>query len=410
MTVAGGLFHKIVEDDSSRRAYVVFSSIDIAPGKFMFFDLMSRIPGSKIFVNDEDNGWYVHGVPGLGNSVLTTGLALSEILRAIDPTEIITLGPSMGGYGAMLYGSLIKAEFPRLPVRCLSFGGEFILYARGTKSRLMSRRPPNMDYADIRPLIEHSFLPVTNIYGDADITDNAQADAARAVGTITSKAVRNAPHAVAHFLALRGLLPRLITSFANGTEMLLSVTSSSVTPGFGAALQRGYLALQDQNADRALEYLSKATRLCPENATAHYQFGNALSMVDRWEEALHAYEHAADMDPLFGEAHFERAKLLRKLSRNTEAKDCFFRAALLMPYDLAANLSAAHYAKNFKEWYQAEGFLRAAITSQPDHDEARKLLQLVSVHTNTDRAQYMVGIDEEEAVQTYIVSSAMLGS
>lgn len=74
-------FLKIVNDDSVKRTYVIFSSVDIEPGKFMFWRVMATISGSKIFLNDENNGWYVHGIPTLGANVEESTQALLEIIK-----------------------------------------------------------------------------------------------------------------------------------------------------------------------------------------------------------------------------------------------------------------------------------------------------------------------------------------
>lgn len=384
-----GTFHQVVPDDSIRRTYVVFSSVDIEPGKFMFWRVMNGLPGTKIFVNDEQNGWYVHGIPGLGDSVIAAVHALAELIRKTNPEEVVTTGPSMGGYGAMLYGALLKAELIGVPVTCLSFGGEFILYGRGTRSGTLSRKPKLQEFADIRGILKASGLKVMNVYGDGDVIDNGQADAARSVPGLTSLPIRNAPHAVSTHLGARGILKRLIQAHADDRRIPLSLTNTSSTPGFGGLLQKGHFATLDRQYDVAIGLLTKAVALCPESAVAHHNLGNALAHTGQIDAALSHQEHAADMAPLLGDAWFQRGVLLRKLGRNSEARLCYLKAATLMPHDLNANLSAAYYARNTADWDLAETFLMNVLALNSAHAEAREMLSTALTHTIKRRSELL---------------------
>lgn len=92
----------------------------------MFWKIINRMDASKIFINDEHNGWYVHGIPGVGDVNKSIDF-LFNILNMLKAEEVILIGPSMGGYGAMLYGAILKMKMPWIQFRCLSFGGEFHL-------------------------------------------------------------------------------------------------------------------------------------------------------------------------------------------------------------------------------------------------------------------------------------------
>lgn len=71
---------------------------------------------NRILVRDCANSWYHREIPGLGIHVDEVAESLRRIIAMIQPSEVVTIGQSMGGYAAILFGILLKAD------RILSFG------------------------------------------------------------------------------------------------------------------------------------------------------------------------------------------------------------------------------------------------------------------------------------------------
>ncbi len=71
---------------------------------------------NRVLLRDRRNLWYLQGVPGFGASLMETVETLGGLIQAIAPSEVWCVGESMGGYAALLYGILLKAD------RILSFG------------------------------------------------------------------------------------------------------------------------------------------------------------------------------------------------------------------------------------------------------------------------------------------------
>ena len=65
---------------------------------------------NKILVRDSGNAWYHRQIAGLGNHVDETAQALRELVRRIAPSQVTTLGQSMGAYAAVMYGLLLDAQ------------------------------------------------------------------------------------------------------------------------------------------------------------------------------------------------------------------------------------------------------------------------------------------------------------
>lgn len=71
---------------------------------------------NKILVRDVRNIWYHRGVPGLGADVDEVARSLRTLIEAIRPSRIVTIGQSMGGYAAILFGMLLAVD------RIVAFG------------------------------------------------------------------------------------------------------------------------------------------------------------------------------------------------------------------------------------------------------------------------------------------------
>jgi hypothetical protein len=93
-----------------------------APPKFDFYGRIRKLEKNRnlainrILVRDPANLWYQHGVPGLGHDPLEAASALHRLIVSIEPRSVITVGQSMGAYGAILFGALLGAD------RALAFG------------------------------------------------------------------------------------------------------------------------------------------------------------------------------------------------------------------------------------------------------------------------------------------------
>ncbi|TJM58394.1 hypothetical protein C9050_00525 [Escherichia coli] len=87
---------EIIPNHKSKMVYIAFSSVDIPRGAFMFWKIINRMDASKIFINDEHNGWYVHGIPGVGDVNKSIDF-LFNILNMLKAEEVILIGPSMWG-------------------------------------------------------------------------------------------------------------------------------------------------------------------------------------------------------------------------------------------------------------------------------------------------------------------------
>jgi pimeloyl-ACP methyl ester carboxylesterase len=65
---------------------------------------------NRILIRDVVNAWYHRGVPGLGAHVDEVAATLRALVRAIRPGRVTTIGQSMGGYAAIMFGMLLGVD------------------------------------------------------------------------------------------------------------------------------------------------------------------------------------------------------------------------------------------------------------------------------------------------------------
>lgn len=98
-------------------------------------------------------------------------------------------------------------------------------------------------------------------------------------------------------------------------------------------MRRGVILDRLSRDEEALQAFDKAAELEPGNAAAQYNRGILLDRLDRPEEALAAYDLTTRLEPDWAEVHSNRADLLSRLDRPEEALAALDRAIELEPND-----------------------------------------------------------------------------
>jgi pimeloyl-ACP methyl ester carboxylesterase len=127
-------------------AIVAFSARDAKPRQFHFFHLSKFFPDSpKVLVRDPSATWYNSGLPGIGDSVGEVAEGIRREVTRLGAERILTIGMSMGGYAAILFGCLTGAE------RAIALVPQTLL-----DPRFPQRRPSadvKLEVPDLRPVI-----------------------------------------------------------------------------------------------------------------------------------------------------------------------------------------------------------------------------------------------------------------
>ena len=117
---------------------------------------------SILFIADKQNLWYLNGVLSLGNTFDNTLSFMSSIIKEHNIKIIFTVGGSMGGFAAMLYGSLLNANY------VLATGVDYCVNAPGTYSKKMKTsvkidEQTDKSYWDLIPYLNKNSKTIYNI-------------------------------------------------------------------------------------------------------------------------------------------------------------------------------------------------------------------------------------------------------
>ena len=92
---------------------VIFSGLKQNPTAmpgFSFVNVTAGLAAKKLFVRDPDKAWFLRGLRGETTDVSQTVAFLRAEAARSGARRLVLLGYSMGGFAAILYGALLKAD------------------------------------------------------------------------------------------------------------------------------------------------------------------------------------------------------------------------------------------------------------------------------------------------------------
>lgn len=101
----------VERNKKSNELIIVFTARDTkGSGKFDFFNSLNNYEHNKFFFRDVSNKWYLYGVNEISSTHLGFVKYLQNFINKNKITNIITIGSSAGGFAAILYGMILKAN------------------------------------------------------------------------------------------------------------------------------------------------------------------------------------------------------------------------------------------------------------------------------------------------------------
>ena len=138
-------------------------------------------------------------------------------------------------------------------------------------------------------------------------------------------------------------------------------------PGTFYKLGLSYLELGEAN--RAIENLSEASRLVPENALFHLALGQAYAMVSRTADSLQHYQRAMSLDPSSYAILYHYGLEMSRAGRSQDAVDIFEKALAIKPnYELLIRMGKELFSLDRRK--NGSQYLQQAVALAPDRAEA----------------------------------------
>jgi len=157
--------------DKERPLLIIFSGFgDFVTMPFEFSNTTKKLDVNKIYLRDFSRTWYHSGLFGRSKSIDETVLFLKRKIDESGANKVVVLGNSMGGYAAILFGILIKANIVHAfaPQTFLNNVDYLKLITRNDRKIQYLHNNFSNQYFDLKNVIQlHNNLGEFNIYYDS---------------------------------------------------------------------------------------------------------------------------------------------------------------------------------------------------------------------------------------------------
>jgi tetratricopeptide (TPR) repeat protein len=319
----------LLRSRNSDKLVIFFSGTNRDNGNFDFWGYANeaRAEFNCLLVNNGAmNIWYQHGIPGLGVSVEATVESIKRIAADVGARHVYCVGASMGGSGAVLYGSLVGAKI-------LAFSFETKVRGAGRRSSRYISKDAHLPYPDLLELMKERPCPTTAIFGEADAVDLREALRLRRMSHVKLTTLRGVDHAIPRYLRRRNRLKPLLDAFL-ADEILPSFEEADDGLGsdeFVHAQFKAHCLLFDRRDRESLEAAQIAVNLRPTSDHARFLLGKILVRLENYPEALGHLGASLAMSPQQEEARHLFGVCLRKLGRHAHAIEFHRETARMWP-------------------------------------------------------------------------------
>jgi tetratricopeptide (TPR) repeat protein len=352
-----------VERAGSKRLVIFFSGTGQRNGRFEFWKAGREVEENLLFVSDGRNHWYQDGVAGLGTTIEETIASIQAWCARNSVDEIITVGASMGGYGAVLYGGMLKAKV-------LAFSFDTLLRLPTSPSWRLMPKDAVMRYPDLVPAIQQAGAPINVFVGEMYPIDVVAAQRLVNLPNVKVESLRGVDHGSARFLHLALGVKTVVGMIATGTPIPRLPERGSIceSPELVGLLHRAHVAFFEKDLAACLKLCRQGLRIAPRSEIFHYLLGRAYLSLKRMSAAIKHLEFAASRSPEFEDGQFFHAQALRIAKYNKQAIPLFEQQigkwpnAARLPFNLA--ISYERVGRNADALEQ----MSRAVSLQPSYE------------------------------------------
>ncbi|KAB1064879.1 YqiA/YcfP family alpha/beta fold hydrolase [Salibacter halophilus] len=211
----------IYEDLSgSDKLLVTFGGVNQGVGVpvFEFFNTISNIECDKILIRDHHQAWYQKGVDNELNSFDKIKSYLEELIEKNDYKKVLFLGNSMGGYAAILLGTLIDVHhiIAFAPQSFIDPFYRFIYRDKRWKEQMKNVHnceQSHKEYFDLKAYLKQNQSYKSSIliyFSSSDRLDKIHAERLKLLNGVSTIKVLEGGHTLVKTLRDRGELKRII--------------------------------------------------------------------------------------------------------------------------------------------------------------------------------------------------------
>ena len=140
---------------------------------------------------------------------------------------------------------------------------------------------------------------------------------------------------------------------------------------FDALHMLAILNAQRGNFENAARLFHDASKLRPDQASCHYNYGNVLVALGQYDRALACYDKALALTPTYVEAHFNRGNVLLRTGQPEDAVVSFDNALRLNGNVAEIHSSRGNALRDLGRFEEALLGFEKAVLLRPDNPEFR---------------------------------------
>jgi Flp pilus assembly protein TadD len=146
--------------------------------------------------------------------------------------------------------------------------------------------------------------------------------------------------------------------------------SFQIDPAFSARVNHGTELLAEGKPAEAVQVLTEARQMNPEDEDVRYDLGLALTRLGKFEEAIQQYNEALRIMPNYVEAHNNLGNLLMRTGKIDEAIPHFETALAILPDYASAHNNLGTALQRLGRTNDAFFHFKQAVKIKPEYWEA----------------------------------------
>lgn len=263
----------------SKKLVIFFSATGTSDYNFHFLRTANELTEHTLLINNGRNEWYNHGINGLGKSAQECANNILKLASNLGAKEIYTIGQSMGGYGAVLYGHLLNAK-------SLAFGIESELCLPFSRSKKLLVKDCDIIF-DMNQIISNSRNKIYLFSGESDPIDIYCLSKLKPNKNVEIHTLRGVSHAPAGYLKSRKMLNPLIFNFINNKPLpaIKAEGNALKRKDFPETFFKQFQSFKKKQFLESIEFGKKSATLSPDNYYVRHLLSKSYKQVKLSKEA-----------------------------------------------------------------------------------------------------------------------------
>lgn len=310
-----GEAHHFISHPGSKKLVILMSATGTKPGRFNLWKHADDLPYHKLYLRVPTNDWYQNGVPTLGGNLEETYDSIRKLAEGCDADEIYTVGSSMGGYGAILFGIALDAAV-------LAFSPETRLNLPFSRSYKMIPSDVDIVKPNLLEDMKAAKRPIHIYTGELDPVDLYCAQMVHRLPLVNVETFPYDEHTVMRSLFFSERLVPTIRAFVEDRLQPVNNRSKSVFKSSKMASRffSGWVKFHKKDYPAAAKHLKEALEVSPFLIGANVFMAKTLLRLGDSGKALEHATLAFSMLPEDYEHRFLVAHCLRMAGALDEAK------------------------------------------------------------------------------------------